>query len=30
MQSFPQTTDINGVGKAQTELLATLLHAEGK
>jgi hypothetical protein len=30
MYLFPQTTDIKGVGKAQAELLATLLHAEGK
>jgi hypothetical protein len=30
MYSFPQTTDIKGVGKAQAELLATLLHAGGK
>jgi len=30
MYSFPQTTDIKDVGKAQAELLATLLHAEGK
>lgn len=26
MYSFPQTTDINSVGKAQAELLVTLLH----